>query len=102
MTTGSGKLWLFALLSLMCATALPVYAGDDDKPPAYKIYIDPETGKYTTEDPGAMAENAPVIQPPTVAATDASSSKFPVLIVATGVAVMLLAGGLLRHQWRLN
>ncbi|MDX1499582.1 MAG: hypothetical protein R3176_06780 [Woeseiaceae bacterium] len=38
------------------ATARP---GDDDKPPPYKIYIDPVTGKYTTEDPAATRTAQP-------------------------------------------
>lgn len=31
--------------------------GDEDERPPYMIYIDPETGKYTTEDPMLKSTN---------------------------------------------
>lgn len=43
-------------LALGAAAAVP--ASDDDEDPPYLIYIDPETGKYTTVDPMAPRSEA--------------------------------------------
>jgi hypothetical protein len=50
---------------------LPSVASDDDEQPVYKIYIDPETGKYTTEDPLAADRDQPV---PTAMPTESSNA----------------------------
>lgn len=102
MTPALPRIGALALLALGLAVALPAGAGDDDKPPAYKIYIDPETGKYTTEEPGVQANEPRIIQPAVDAASEVSSSGFPVLVVIAGAAAVLLAGGLIRHQMRHN
>ncbi|MDH3531842.1 MAG: hypothetical protein OEO82_02875 [Gammaproteobacteria bacterium] len=77
--------------------AAPAWCGDDDKAPAYMIYIDPETGKYTTQDPDA--ENAPteamVVAP--------SSSQEPrgstaLLIAGTAILVVMLAASVIKYQ----
>lgn len=46
-------------------------ASDDDEQPAYMIYIDPETGKYTTEDPLAADRDQPVPTAMTTGSTNA-------------------------------
>lgn len=81
---------------LACAAA-PALAGDDDKAPAYKIYIDPETGRYTTEDPEA-AQPAAAVPPP--AAAGASKDRLPML--AGGAIVAGLAGFVLFARRRRN
>lgn len=47
-------------------------ASDDDEQPAYMIYIDPETGKYTTEDPLAADRDQPVPAAMTTGSTNAA------------------------------
>jgi hypothetical protein len=47
---------LLAITAATLAAAAASLAGDEDQDPAYLIYIDPETGRYTTEDPAAGAE----------------------------------------------
>lgn len=69
--------------------ALPARAGDDDKPPAYKIYIDPETGKYTTRDPAAEESSQVTVQPP--AAADGGGPDLPLLLTASGMIAALAA-----------
>ena len=87
-------------LVLACGPAL---AGDDDKPPAYKIYIDPETGRYTTEDPALKKEQGSAI---TVAPDPGGSEAGQVSslsgVAMTAVIIILLAGTTLwfRRQHR--
>ncbi len=81
--------------ALLSATAYP---GDEDTKPAYMIYIDPETGKYTTEDPEAANQNDSVVH--AKAASGNSQPKLPLLIVGGSALAMLLVGGLLKHQRR--
>ncbi len=79
--------------ALLLATA---YAGDEDSEPAYMIYIDPDTGKYTTEDPDAGDTNAPIV--PARPASGESDPSSPLLIVIGFALAALLVGGLLQHQ----
>lgn len=44
---------LFVLVAALLLGPLYTRAGDEDREPAYLIYIDPETGRYTTRDPAA-------------------------------------------------
>lgn len=74
---------------LLCAmlAAVNVRAGDDDKPPPYRIYIDPETGRYTTEDPLAKLEDMPVVKAPAPVVDDADrSAAILSVVVITGLA----------------
>lgn len=57
---------LAAFVCLVLLAAEPAISGDDDKESAYMIYIDPETGKYTTQDPHATATADPVAVLPNV------------------------------------
>ena len=77
---------------------MTAYPGDEDTKPAYMIYIDPDTGKYTTEDPDAGNTNAPVV--PARPASGNSQTKLTLLIVGGSVLAVLLVGGLLKHQRR--
>ena len=81
--------------ALLTATA---YAGDEDSEPAYMIYIDPDTGKYTTEDPDAGNANAPIV--PARPEAGSSQPKLTLLIVGGSAIAVLLVGGLLQHQRR--
>ena len=87
-------------LAILAAVLLPAiaYPGDEDTKPAYMIYIDPETGKYTTEDPGSGNTNAPIV--PARPASGESNPSSPLLIVIGCALAALLVGGLLQHQRR--
>ena len=87
-------------LAILVTALLPAtaYAGDEDTKPAYMIYIDPDTGKYTTEDPDAGNTNAPIV--PARPASGESSPGSPLLIVIGGALAVLFVGGLLQHQRR--
>lgn len=92
------------LAALLVAANAP--AGDDDERPAYMIYIDPETGRYTTEDPfadapgqQAPASAAPASAAPATPGTDRAASTSNWLRIAAaaaaGVVLLAIAG---RHQ----
>ena len=87
-------------LAILAAVLLPAiaYPGDEDTKPAYMIYIDPETGKYTTEDPASGNTNDSVV--PAEPASGNSQLKLTLLIVGGSVLAVLLVGGLLKHQRR--
>lgn len=97
--------------------SVPTYAGDDDKAPAYMIYIDPETGKYTTTRPHSVgtttdaeqstdaqaAPNAPSVadaQPivSSQSTSDVQTSNHPLIIAGAGVLVVLLLAGVIKNQ----
>ena len=88
------------LLAILAAVVLPTtaYPGDDDTKPAYMIYIDPDTGKYTTEDPDAGSTNAPVV--PARPASGDSNPGSPLFIVIGGALAVLLVGVMLKRQRR--
>ena len=81
---------------------LPAVAngGDEDQEPAYMIYIDPETGKYTTEDPDAVDSSATKVARRDETETH-SSSPLTLLIIGAGAAIGLLAVGLTKYQRKL-
>jgi hypothetical protein len=87
-------------LAILAAAILPAiaYPGDEDTKPAYMIYIDPETGKYTTEDPEAGNTNDNVV--PARPEAGSSQPKLTLLIVGGSAIAVLLVGGLLQHQRR--
>ncbi|MCH7637230.1 MAG: hypothetical protein IIA12_06120 [Proteobacteria bacterium] len=87
-------------LAILAAVLLPAIAfpGDEDTKPAYMIYIDPETGKYTTEDPASGNTNDSVV--PARPASGNSQPKLTLFIVGGSVLAVLLVGGLLKHQRR--
>ena len=87
-------------VAILAAAVLPatVYAGDEDSKPAYMIYINPETGKYTTEDPDAGNSNVPVV--PARPASGDSNPGSPLFIVIGAVLAALLVGAMLKHQRR--
>ena len=93
-------LHLTCWVALLAAAVLPTaaYPGDEDTKPAYMIYIDPDTGKYTTEDPDAGNTNAPIV--PARPASGEGNTSSPLLIVVGGALAVLLIGGLLNHQRR--
>lgn len=76
----------------------PAYCADEDKAPAYMIYIDPETGKYTTENPDAKTKSdAVVVTAPT---TDARQPNLSVLIIGASVFIAMLVAGVIKYQRR--
>ena len=86
------------LLALLATTGSGgiAMAGDEDQEPAYKIYIDPETGKYTTEDPeAAAADNVAAV--PAAPATPGPAGPGTGFVVA-GAVIALVAGGLIWLQ----
>jgi hypothetical protein len=58
------------------------------------IYIDPETNKYTTDDPGAATRPEAVVSDPS---TDNSSSR---LVASLGAAAVLIGIAYLRYRHR--
>ena len=110
-----------ALLSVTVVALLtmcgPAFTGDDDKAPAYMIYIDPETGKYTTTRPHAVgtataaeqstdaqaAPNAPpMVDAQPVASSqstsDVQTSNHPLIIASAGILLVLLLAGVIKNQ----
>jgi hypothetical protein len=85
------------LAVIAAAVLLPAAAwcGDEDSKPAYMIYIDPETGKYTHEDPDTATQ---VVAPAAKQAPTDSQPGSPLLIVAGGVLAALLVVGLVKHK----
>ncbi|MDH3351281.1 MAG: hypothetical protein OEM51_07015 [Gammaproteobacteria bacterium] len=74
----------------------PAFSGDEDKDPAYMIYIDPETGKYTTEDPSADATPDAAAVPSQ--SPRATRSDTPYLVAVTSLLAILLVFAIVRHQ----
>ena len=87
---------LVCLPVLFTAMLLPatVWPGDEDLKPAYMIYIDPETGKYTHDSP----DTATQIVAPAKQALTYSQPESPSLIVTGIVLAALLVVALVRHQ----
>lgn len=90
-----------ALVLAALLVAANATAGDDDERPAYMIYIDPETGRYTTEDPFADVPDprtaAPA--PPVAPGSDRTASTtnwLRIAAVAAAAVVLLAFAG--RHQ----
>lgn len=99
--------WLAAVLAgaLALPGAAAVHASDDDEDPPYLIYIDPETGKYTTVDPQAAPRDAERQSPPRPAGSAPAPADrgYPWSSVAGAAAagLLVLAGRrLLRHRRR--
>ena len=92
---------MFGISAICLALMLPltVIAGDEDREPAYKIYIDPETGKYTTEDPEATTASATSIIGREK--MEQASSELLLPIIGAAAVIALIAGGLLTYQRKL-
>lgn len=73
-----------ALLASLLLYSGHAHCGDEDSAPAYLIYIDPETKRYTTDDPGV----APAKE--TVTTAPASDSN-RLLLAVLGAAAVLVA-----------
>lgn len=88
---------------LVCGLALATttaFGGDDDKQAAYKIYIDPETGRYTTEEPDATAKPpSPFADPPRL---DDRKPLSPVLVGAVMGLLALASAGIILKRRRHN
>ena len=80
---------LAASVCLVLLAAEPAISGDDDKESAYMIYIDPETGKYTTQDPHATATHGPLEVSPNVGNED--DSGWRLFMAAASILVMSFA-----------
>ncbi len=86
------------VLAILAVSLLPVFvmAGDEDTKPAYMIYIDPETGKYTTEDPYADVANDRVVR--TEPTSEIAEPKIPARIVGLTALAVLVVGALIGLQ----
>lgn len=71
-------------------------AGDEDTQPAYMIYIDPETGKYTTEDPYADKSDDHFVR--NDRASGIAEPRFPSRIVGVIVLAILVVGTIIGVQ----
>lgn len=93
-----------AAIVLLCLGAVLAgvdgHAGDDDKPPAYKIYIDPETGRYTTEDPMARPEPMPVATALQAPSRPVREGQTAAALMSVAVIVATLVGGFLIYRRR--
>lgn len=89
---------LFCLGAVLAA--VDGHAGDDDKPPAYRIYIDPETGKYTTEDPLTRLEPMPVVTAPQAPSSPVREGQTAAALLSAAVIVAMLVGGILIYRRR--
>ncbi|NNC78075.1 MAG: hypothetical protein HKN77_08950 [Woeseiaceae bacterium] len=67
----------------------PAFSGDDDKASAYKIYIDPDTGRYTTQDPHATAVPDPAAMSPVTRQRD--DSLWRLVMAAASILVISFA-----------
>lgn len=80
---------------------LPSVASDNDEQPVYKIYIDPETGKYTTEDPLAADREppAPAVTAESTTAAPAAGvprqNRYAAVAAALLILLVLVAGRML-------
>jgi len=71
------------------------YCGDEDSTPAYLIYIDPETKRYTTDDPGVAAAREAVAPAP-------ASDNNHLLLAVLGAAAVLVAVVYVRNRQKSN
>lgn len=85
-----------AAAAALFALSGPVYSGDEDKDPAYMIYIDPETGKYTTEDPSVDATPDAAAVPSQ--SPRANRSNTPYLVAVTSLLAILLVFAIVKHK----
>ena len=90
-------------LTILAVSLLPgiVSAGDEDSKPAYMIYIDPDTGRYTTVDPHADEVSDRVVR--TEPAPDIDGPKLPARIVgATALAVLVIGAVIILRRKHLR
>ncbi len=89
--------------TLAVALLLPIaaIAGDEDRGAAYMIYIDPETGKYTTLDPELNDGTHPTAEVRATesprrntAVPDPVTRRIVQVISAAAVALVLVAAGM--------
>lgn len=90
--------WSVALLAgaFVALSAAPAEASDDDEDPPYLIYIDPETGRYTTVDPNVEGPDAAARSPAAPVTNmespvDAPPERTTVIAVSAGVAAAVIA-----------
>lgn len=87
---------MLVVAAALSVFSVPAYCGDEDQAPAYMIYIDPETGKYTTENPDNAATTHAVVDASQAPASKRSSASL--LITGATLLVILLAAGIVKHQ----
>ncbi len=75
-------------------------AGDEDRAPAYKIYIDPETGQYTTEDPFAEPDSPTAVSALPQATSDAAVPAPTGRVVAVAAIIGISAAGIIFYRRR--
>jgi len=77
--------FIAAVLTSLLLYSACAYGGDEDRAPAYLIYIDPETQKYTTNDPGIATRPEPVAAEPTEPRDDSA-----LLVIASALAILIV------------
>ncbi len=86
-----------ALGAMLSAAA---FAGDEDRAPAYKIYVDPETGQYTTEDPFAEPDSGTVASAMPQRADDAAAPAATGRVIAMAAIIGISAAGFIFYRRR--
>ena len=80
--------------------SMPAIAGDEDETSPYMIYIDPETGRYTTTDPESEAVAAQKVEEKATQGTEQVQRDIPGLSVGAAIALALLMAGVLLTRRR--
>ena len=81
------QLVVIAAVSLF---SMPAIAGDEDESSPYLIYIDPETGRYTTTDPESATVAAQNVEEKASEGSEQVQRDVPVLSVGVVIACALL------------
>lgn len=79
---------------------MPAIAGDEDEKPPYMIYIDPETGGYTTTDPESEGVAQQMVEEKATQRTEQVQRDIPGLSVGVAIALALLLAGVLLTRRR--
>lgn len=75
--------------------SMPAMSGDEDETPPYMIYIDPETGGYTTTDPESEGAAAQMVEEKATQRTEQVQRDVSGLSVGFAIALILLLAGVL-------
>jgi LPXTG-motif cell wall-anchored protein len=85
---------LWPAIAIFALLANPAFGGDEDQDPPYMIYIDPESGRYVTDDPAANAGVAETdrarIHADVTKTTRASTGATSLVLVGAGALLLAL------------
>lgn len=96
-TNAGLQLVVIVAVSLFSTLAI---AGDEDEASPYLIYIDPETGRYTTTDPESEDAVAQKAEEKATQRTEQVQRDIPGLSVSVVIAFALLLAGVLFFRRR--